>query len=83
MSGPPVDVINVYEAKTTLSRLLERVEQGEEIVIARSGTPVARLSPYSPQRREPGALAGRVRVKQDFDDPLPQGIAAAFAAPNA
>lgn len=66
--------VGVHEAKTTLSRLLARVEAGEEIVIARSGRPVARLVPIDrpvPQRR-PGSWAGRVRIGADFDDPLPE-----------
>ena len=65
MSEP---VIDVYEAKTNLSKLLERVEQGEEIVIRHSGRPVARLIAYRPRRapREPGRLAGRIDMAEDF-----------------
>lgn len=61
--------VNIYDAKTNLSRLIERVEAGEEIVIARSGRPVARLVPM--QRvpaRVPGSLRGRIQVAADFDD---------------
>ena len=68
------DVVNVHAAKTHLSRLLERVEAGEEITLARAGRPVARLVPYEP-RREPrklGAWRGRVHVRPDFDAPLPE-----------
>ncbi|GEL17305.1 type II toxin-antitoxin system Phd/YefM family antitoxin [Pseudonocardia asaccharolytica] len=63
--------VNVYEAKTHLSRLLERVEAGEEIVIARNGRPVARLVPAqrTAPRREPGSLRGRIWVAPDFDEP--------------
>lgn len=55
-------MVNVHEAKTHLSRLLDRVSQGEEIVIARAGKPVARLLPVGeqPERREPGSTSGRV-----------------------
>jgi prevent-host-death family protein len=71
--------VNVHEAKTHLSRLLERAEAGEEIVIARSGKPIARLVPIEP-RREPrklGQFAGQIRIAPDFDD-LPPDLQAAF-----
>ena len=64
---------NVHEAKTHLSELLERVERGEEIVIARAGVPVARLVPIatrSARRRVPGALRGQGFIADDFDDAL-------------
>jgi len=72
--------VNIHQAKTHLSRLLEAVEAGEEIVIARSGAPVARLMPYAPVRapRQPGALKGRIRIAPDFDAPLPDALAKAF-----
>lgn len=70
--------INVHEAKTHLSRLLERVANGEEVVIARSGRPVARLVPFERSPRKPGRLKGKVRIGPDFDAPLPEEIAAAF-----
>ena len=63
--------VNIHEAKTHLSRLIERVEAGEEITLARAGRPVARLVPY-PRRtspRQPGLLRGRIRVAEDFDSP--------------
>jgi prevent-host-death family protein len=62
--------VNVHEAKTHLSRLLERVESGQEIVIARAGRPVARLVPFRPRRdpRVPGQWLGRVRLAADFDE---------------
>lgn len=61
--------MNIYEAKTRFSRLVERVEAGEEIVIARAGRPVARLVPYRARRaaRQPGLWKGRVRLAPDFD----------------
>ncbi len=72
-------VVNVYDAKTNLSRLLDRVSRGEEIVIARAGHPVARLVPFGErsQPRSPGAWRGRVRISPDFDA-LPEEVAAAF-----
>jgi len=70
--------INVHEAKTHLSRLLERVAGGEEIVIARSGRPVARLVPYTAPPRQPGRLKGKIHIAPDFDAPLPEELARAF-----
>ena len=68
------DPINIHEAKTHLSRLLERVRQGEEIVISKAGTPIAKLSPIQqrPTRRVPGMDKGKVVIHPDFDDPLPE-----------
>ena len=64
--------VNIHEAKTHLSRLVERVEAGEEITLARAGRPVARLVPYRARRepRRPGIWKGRVRIGPDFDEPL-------------
>lgn len=64
--------VNVYEAKTQLSKLLEEVEGGAEVVIARNGKPVARLVPLqrgAGMRRVPGAWKGKGWVADDFDDP--------------
>lgn len=71
--------VNVYEAKTHLSQLIDRAAAGEEIVIARAGRPVARLVALAdrPRPREPGAWRGRVRVAADFDE-LPSEQDAAF-----
>ena len=69
-----METVNVHEAKTHLSRLLERVERGEEIVIARAGKPVAVLSPYVPAELQPrrlGIWEGQVWMSDDFDAPLP------------
>ncbi|WP_419915460.1 type II toxin-antitoxin system Phd/YefM family antitoxin [Candidatus Poriferisodalis sp.] len=64
-------MVNVHEAKTHLSKLLSRVEAGEEIVIARAGKPCARLVPLKPRkRRTPGRLRG-ITVPPEFFDPLP------------
>jgi prevent-host-death family protein len=74
--------VNLYEAKTNLSELVDRVAAGEEIVIAKAGKPRARLVPIegnAPERR-PGRARGRIRIAADFDAPLPPGIAAAFGA---
>jgi prevent-host-death family protein len=66
-----VATFNTYEAKTNLSRLLDRVLAGEEIVIARAGRPVARLVAVDePRRRLPGTARGQVVMADDFDAPL-------------
>jgi prevent-host-death family protein len=64
--------VNIHAAKTQLSRLLEQVEAGEEIVIARAGKPIARIVPLgqAPPRRRLGLLAGEFTVPADFDAPL-------------
>jgi prevent-host-death family protein len=74
--------VNVHEAKTHLSRLLERVEAGEEITLARAGRPIARLVPVrrSMEPRPLGLWKGRVVIHEDFDDPLP-GFEEALATP--
>lgn len=71
---------NVHEAKTHLSRLLVKVEAGEEVVIARSGKPVARLVGFRRGRpvRRFGALKGRLTVDDSFFDPLPESELAAW-----
>jgi prevent-host-death family protein len=65
-----MEVTNIHEAKTHLSRLLERVAEGEEIVIAKAGKPVARLVPYresNRSKRKPGAWKDKVWISPDFD----------------
>lgn len=66
--------VNVHEAKTRLSELLQRVMNGEEVVIAKAGQPIARLTAYRPEsaRRVPGNDAGKVIISPDFDEPLPE-----------
>lgn len=66
-------VINIHEAKTHLSRLLERVASGEDIVIAKAGHPVVRLVPFEPIEPKiapPGAMEGQIWMADDFDAPL-------------
>jgi len=77
-SGPKA--VNVHQAKTHLSRLLGRVERGEEIIIARAGKPIARLLPFetSVTSRTFGGARGEVWIAEDFDAPLPPDLLAAF-----
>ena len=63
------EIVNIHEAKTHLSRLLERVNAGEEIIIAKSGKPYARLVPLARQARELGFVKGT--VPESFSEPLP------------
>lgn len=66
-------MVNVHQAKTHLSQLLQEVEAGGEVVIARAGVPIARLVPWrapSPAVSPPGSMRGRIRLADDFDAPL-------------
>ena len=67
--------VNLYQAKTKLSELVERAATGEEIVIAKAGKPKARLVPVQAKpERKFGLLKGRVWMSEDFDDPLPDDV---------
>jgi prevent-host-death family protein len=76
MSG----AINLYDAKTNLSQLVDRAAAGEEIIIAKSGRPMARLVPLETQTapRVAGLLRGQITIGSDFDAPLPDEIALGF-----
>ena len=73
-------VVNVHDAKTHLSRLLEDVAAGAEVVIARAGKPIARLVPVesAPRPKLLGLLAGRIQVPDDFNAPLAPDVLADF-----
>ncbi len=77
-----MQTVNIHAAKTHLSRLIDAVIEGEEIVIARAGRPVARLVPLqqaaSPGRRKLGVLGGKLKVPDDFDAPLPEEMLREF-----
>lgn len=68
------DLVDVHTATRHLSRLLKRVEAGEEITLVRAGRPIAMLVPYRALRepRKPGLWKDRVTIRDDFDDPLPE-----------
>lgn len=68
----------MHEAKTQLSKLLARVESGEEIIIARNRRAIAKLVPLRAGRRKPGRLRGKIRIGKGFDAPLPDHIDRAF-----
>lgn len=71
--------VGVHEAKTTLSKLIQKAGAGEEVIITRAGTPVAKLVPVTPQRpRELGRDIGRFEVPDNFNEPLPDNLLDAF-----
>ncbi len=72
--------VNIHQAKTHLSRLVEEAAQGEEIVIAKAGQPRARLIPCQrpAKRRVLGRLKGQIEICDDFDAPLPENLLRAF-----
>lgn len=76
-----METINLHDAKTHLSRLVDRAAKGEEIVIARAGKPVARLVALEAKsgKRQLGLYAGQITLASDFDE-LPAGIQSAFEA---
>ena len=72
-----MELINMHDAKTHFSRLIERVQRGEEVVIAKAGKPVVRLLPYTTGPAKPrkgGQWKGLVRVGENFDAPLPDEL---------
>ncbi len=72
--------VNVHQAKTHFSKLLARVQAGEEIVIAKAGRPIAKIVPIQAERkpRQPGTAKGKIWIAPDFDEPLPEEILNAF-----
>jgi len=77
--------VNVHEAKTQLSKLLDRAADGEEIVIAKAGKAVAKLGPLEKKQnpRKKGLLKGKIRVSAAFAKPLPENVIAAFEGKKA
>lgn len=75
-----MDTINIHDAKTHLSRIVEDVAAGSEVVIAKAGKPMARLVPLGAARRKIrfGLLKGKIRIASDFDAPLPETILSTF-----
>ena len=78
-----MDSVNIYEAKTKLSQLVDRAAAGEDVVASRNGKPLARITRLeNPKRRITfGVLKGRVTIAADFDAPLPGEVLAGFEAP--
>ena len=81
MSGEAAAQFNIHDAKTNLSRIIDRVEHGEEVIISRAGTPVAKVVPLTRQvsRTGRGSLAGRLLLTEDWDSrEVNEAIAADF-----
>jgi prevent-host-death family protein len=73
-----IKTYNLYQAKTSLSRLVDQAASGQEIIIAKDGIPKARLVPLAAAKRKPGGWEGQVRMSDDFDEELPAELLAAF-----
>lgn len=75
-----MQTVNIHEAKTHLSKLIDAVMRGEVIIIAKAGKPAAKLVPITVEKpkRKPGMLAGKIKIADDFDAPLPDDIIASF-----
>jgi prevent-host-death family protein len=73
-------IVNIHQAKTTLSQLLESALAGEDVIISKAGKPLARIIPYQAEKkpRTPGYWKDRVKIADDFDAPLPADILAGF-----
>jgi prevent-host-death family protein len=72
-------IVNLYEAKTQLSKLVDQAARGEDVVIARNGKPVARLTTVSKSKPiRYGILKGKVAITEDFDAPLPEAVIEEF-----
>jgi prevent-host-death family protein len=76
----PVKSVNIHQAKTQLSRLVEAASEGEEVVLARAGKPVAKIVPIRKHagKRKPGALKGRIKFGRGWDRPLTKREIAAW-----
>ena len=72
--------VNIYEAKSKLSKLINQVIAGEEVIVAKSGKPVAKIVPFEKptQNRKPGSAKGKLIIADDFDAPLPDDILQGF-----
>lgn len=75
-----MQTVNIHDAKTQFSKLIEAVSQGEKVIIAKAGKPVAQLTAIDsvPPARKPGSLKGKIKIADDFDAPLPDDIQNAF-----
>jgi prevent-host-death family protein len=72
-------IVTIHQAKTNLSRLIEKASEGEEVIIALGAKPVARLVPIEVKgRRQPGSLKGKLRVEPEFFEPLPESELSAW-----
>jgi prevent-host-death family protein len=75
-----METVNIYDAKTRLSQLVDKAAAGEDVVVSRNGKPLVRITRLEAPRRRVkfGVLKGKIRVREDFDAPLPDSVLAAF-----
>jgi prevent-host-death family protein len=75
-----METVNIYEAKTRLSQLVEKAASGEDVVVSRNGKPLARITQLEPRKRRItfGVLKGKVKIAADFGAPLPNDVLAGF-----
>ena len=75
-----METVNIYEAKTRLSQLVDKVASGEDVVISRYGRPLVRITRLETAKRPVrfGVLKGKVKIASDFDAPLPANVLASF-----
>lgn len=75
-----METVNIYDAKTRLSQLVDKAASGEDVIVSRNGKPLVRITQLAPTRREIrfGVLKGKVRIAKDFDAPLPPDVLADF-----
>jgi prevent-host-death family protein len=75
-----MDSVNIYEAKTRLSQLVDKAAAGEDVIVSRNGKPLVRITALNPARRRVrfGLLKGKLRIRADFDEPLPGDVLARF-----
>lgn len=80
-----MEVVNIYEAKTRLSQLVDAAASGQDVVVARNGKPLVRITQLVPARQPVrfGLLQGQLQVPDDFDQPLPADVLAGFEGPPA
>ena len=75
-----MESVNIYDAKTRLSQLVDRAAAGEDVVVSRNGKPLVRITRLEGAKRQIkfGLLKGKVKIAADFDAPLPAGVLASF-----
>lgn len=75
-----MDSVNIYEAKTRLSQLVDKAAAGHDVILSRNGKPLVRITALAPPKRRVkyGVLKGKFKIPADFDDPLPAGVVAEF-----
>ena len=76
-----MESVNIYEAKTRLSQLVDKAAAGEDVVVSRNGKPLVRITALVPDKRpiKFGVLKGKVKIAADFDAPLPKAVLSEFA----